>query len=103
MPIFGQIRMKTANFTPDLGLYAADRAAYDRAVVFLCRPHRDDVAAGADQRSIRDLAGLGHNTRQNGLIAGGYRRGEVLAGWVVGLVVVWILSIVWPLPRHTDG
>jgi uncharacterized membrane protein YccC len=43
-------------------------------------------------------AGLEHHTRQSGLIAGGYRVGEVLAGCAVGIVVAWIVSIVWPLP-----
>jgi uncharacterized membrane protein YccC len=44
------------------------------------------------------FAGLEHHTRQNGLIAGGYRVVEVLAGCAVGIVVAWIVSIVWPLP-----
>lgn len=43
-------------------------------------------------------AGLEHHTRRNGLIAGGDRMMEVLAGCVVGIIVAWIVSVVWPLP-----
>jgi len=43
-------------------------------------------------------AGLEHETRTNGLIAGAYRMDEVLFGCVVGIVVAWIVSVVWPLP-----
>ena len=44
-------------------------------------------------------AGMGHESRRNGLIAGAYRMDEVLFGCIVGLVVAWIVSVVWPLPE----
>jgi uncharacterized membrane protein YccC len=44
------------------------------------------------------FAGLEHHTRRNGLIAGGDRMIEVLGGCLVGIVVAWIVSVVWPLP-----
>jgi uncharacterized membrane protein YccC len=43
-------------------------------------------------------ASLAHNSRRNGLIAGAGRMGEVLFGCLVGIVVAWIVSVVWPLP-----
>jgi uncharacterized membrane protein YccC len=43
-------------------------------------------------------AGLEHQSRRNGLIAGADRMGEVLFGCVVGILVAWIVSVVWPLP-----
>jgi len=46
-------------------------------------------------------AGLEHHTRRNGLIAGGDRMLEVLGGCVVGIVVAWIVSVLWPLPDTT--
>src|SRR6516225_8294451 len=46
-------------------------------------------------------AGLEHHTRRNGLIAGGDRMLEVLGGCVVGIVVAWIMSVLWPLPDTT--
>ena len=44
-------------------------------------------------------AGLQHQSRINGLVAGGQRMAEVLLGSVVGLVVAWIVSVIWPLPE----
>ena len=44
-------------------------------------------------------AGLEHQSRRNGLIAGATRMGEVLFGCLVGIVVAWIVSVVWPLPE----
>ena len=44
-------------------------------------------------------AGLEHHSRLTGLKAGVGRMAEVLFGCVVGLVVAWMVSIVWPLPE----
>jgi len=44
-------------------------------------------------------AGLEHHTRLNGLRAGVLRMTEVLFGCVIGLVVAWLVSVVWPLPE----
>ena len=44
-------------------------------------------------------AGLQHQSRINGLVAGGPRMAEVLLGSVAGLVVAWIASVIWPLPE----
>ncbi len=43
-------------------------------------------------------AGLEHHSRLNGLRAGMQRMSEVLFGCLIGLVVAWLVSIVWPLP-----
>jgi uncharacterized membrane protein YccC len=43
-------------------------------------------------------AGLEHHARLPGLKAGVQRMAEVLFGCVIGLVVAWLVSIVWPLP-----
>jgi uncharacterized membrane protein YczE len=43
-------------------------------------------------------ASLEHHSRRGGLLAGGTRMGEVLFGCFVGIVVGWIVSVVWPLP-----
>ena len=42
-------------------------------------------------------AGLEHESRSGGLLAGATRMGEVLLGCIVGIVVGWIVSKVWPL------
>lgn len=42
-------------------------------------------------------AGLEYHSRQHGLIAGVGRMNEVLFGCFVGLVVAWLVSIIWPL------
>jgi len=44
-------------------------------------------------------AGMEHHSRQGGLQAGTARMLEVLFGCVVGIVVAWIVSVVWPLPE----
>ena len=44
-------------------------------------------------------AGLEHHSRIKGLQAGGFRMAEVLFGCVVGLVVAWLVSVIWPLPE----
>jgi uncharacterized membrane protein YccC len=43
-------------------------------------------------------AGLEYHSRRHGLQAGVRRMSEVLFGCVVGLVVAWFVSVVWPLP-----
>jgi len=43
-------------------------------------------------------ASLEHQSRRGGLVAGATRMGEVLFGCIVGIVVAWIVSVVWPLP-----
>ena len=43
-------------------------------------------------------ASLEYHSRKHGLIAGATRMGEVLFGCVVGIVVAWVVSVVWPLP-----
>jgi uncharacterized membrane protein YccC len=47
-------------------------------------------------------AGLQHESRLNGLIAGALRMSEVLFGCIVGIVVAWLVSVVWPLPDQTS-
>ena len=42
-------------------------------------------------------AGLEYHSREHGLIAGVGRMNEVLFGCFVGLVVAWLVSIIWPL------
>ena len=42
-------------------------------------------------------AGFEYHSRKHGLIAGTARMGEVLFGCFVGIVVAWIVSVVWPL------
>ena len=44
-------------------------------------------------------AGMQHHSRIGGLQAGVSRVTEVLFGCVVGLVVAWMVSRVWPLPE----
>jgi uncharacterized membrane protein YccC len=44
-------------------------------------------------------AGLEYHSRIHGLQAGAQRTSEVLFGCVVGLVVAWFVSVVWPLPE----
>jgi uncharacterized membrane protein YccC len=44
-------------------------------------------------------AGLEHHSRIKGLQAGGSRMAEVLFGCVIGLVVGWFVSVIWPLPE----
>lgn len=42
-------------------------------------------------------AGLEYHSREHGLIAGVGRMNEVLFGCFVGLVVAWLVSVIWPL------
>ena len=42
-------------------------------------------------------AGLEYHSRKRGLIAGVGRMSEVLFGCIVGLVIAWLVSVVWPL------
>lgn len=44
-------------------------------------------------------AGLEYHSRVKGLQAGGTRMLEVLFGCIVGLVVAWLVSKIWPLPE----
>ena len=44
-------------------------------------------------------AGFEYHSRKHGLMAGATRMGEVLFGCLVGIVVAWIVSVVWPLPE----
>ena len=48
-------------------------------------------------------AGMAHQSRSNGLLAGASRMGEVLFGCVVGIVVAWIVSVLWPLPDAAEA
>jgi uncharacterized membrane protein YccC len=50
-------------------------------------------------------AGLEHHSRIRGLQAGVGRVTEVLFGCIIGFVVAWIVSIVWPIPepRQASG
>jgi uncharacterized membrane protein YccC len=43
-------------------------------------------------------AGFEHHSRINGFMAGLQRMAEVLFGCLIGLLVAWIVSVVWPLP-----
>ena len=43
-------------------------------------------------------AGMEYHSRVHGLQAGAQRTSEVLFGCVVGLVVAWLVSVLWPLP-----
>ncbi|MGB7556328.1 MAG: hypothetical protein WBM04_18320, partial [Candidatus Korobacteraceae bacterium] len=44
-------------------------------------------------------AGLEYHSRKHGFIAGVGRMSEVLFGCVVGILVAWLMSVVWPLPE----
>ena len=46
-------------------------------------------------------AGLEYHSRKHGLTAGVGRMNEVLFGCVVGLVVAWLVSVIWPLQDQT--
>lgn len=43
-------------------------------------------------------AGMAHHSRKPGLAAGVDRMAEVLVGCIVGLMIAWLISVVWPLP-----
>ncbi len=49
-------------------------------------------------------AGLEYHSRKRGLVAGVGRMSEVLFGCIVGLVIAWLVSVVWPLhdPRPAE-
>lgn len=42
-------------------------------------------------------AGMAHHSRKPGLVAGVNRMAEVLFGCIVGLMIGWLVSVVWPL------
>jgi len=44
-------------------------------------------------------AGLEHHSRITGFRAGLQRMSEVLFGCLIGLLVAWLVSVVWPLPE----
>ena len=48
-------------------------------------------------------AGLEYHSRKHGLIAGVGRMNEVLFGCFVGIVVAWLVSVVWPLSKQPTG
>ena len=50
-------------------------------------------------------SGLSHHSRIDGMEAGLKRVGEVMLGCVVGLMVTWLISRIWPAPSsgHTPG
>jgi uncharacterized membrane protein YccC len=50
-------------------------------------------------------AGLEYHSRKHGLIAGAGRMSEVVFGSIVGVVVAWIVSVLWPLrePLPAEG
>ena len=82
---------------------AAVRACRDRPAVVLRHPHPDDVAAGADHGRDRDrlrrvVAFQAERPRASGL----HKVGEVVFGCVVGLVVSWAMSRIWPIRRPAD-
>ncbi len=47
-------------------------------------------------------SGLQHHNKLTAMEQGLHRVGEVLFGCVVGIIVAWILSKVWPLPEPRD-
>ena len=48
-------------------------------------------------------ASLEHHSRKQGLLAGVGRMSEVLFGCIVGVVVAWMVSVLWPLPNPAPG
>src|SRR5271166_873651 len=48
-------------------------------------------------------AGMEYHSRRHGLEAGLQRMTEVLFGCIVGLVVAWVVSVVWPLHDPVPG
>ena len=48
-------------------------------------------------------AGLEHKSRLGGFRAGVNRMAEVLFGCLVGLLVAWLVSVVWPLPEPSPN
>src|SRR5215471_5485286 len=47
--------------------------------------------------------GLMHHSKESGLEEGLRRVGEVLLGCVVGLIVSWLMSKLWPLPAKNHA
>ena len=47
-------------------------------------------------------AGLEHHSRAGGFRAGVHRMTEVLFGCLVGVLVAWFVSVVWPLPESAS-
>lgn len=47
-------------------------------------------------------ASLEHHSRKQGLLAGVGRMNEVLFGCIVGIVVAWLVSVLWPLPKSVS-
>jgi hypothetical protein len=48
--------------------------------------------------------GLIHNSKLSGVEDGLHKVGEVLLGCIMGLLVSWIMSKLWPLPHaHTEA
>jgi len=45
-------------------------------------------------------AGLEHHSRKQSLLAGVSRMNEVLFGCIIGLVVAWLVSVLWKLPKE---
>jgi hypothetical protein len=43
-------------------------------------------------------SGLQHHTKLSGVEVGLRRVAEVLLGCVVGLIVAWVMSKIWPVP-----
>ena len=48
-------------------------------------------------------SGLQHHTKLSGVEVGLRRVGEVLLGCVVGLIVAWVMSRIWPVPAKEGG
>jgi hypothetical protein len=44
-------------------------------------------------------AGLTHHSKLSGVEIGLRRVGEVMLGCVMGLLVTWLMSKIWPLPE----
>lgn len=44
-------------------------------------------------------AGMEYHSRMHGFLAGVGRMNEVLFGCLVGILVAWLVSVVWPLPE----
>ncbi|MET0254122.1 MAG: FUSC family protein [Terrimicrobiaceae bacterium] len=48
-------------------------------------------------------AGLTHHSKLSGIEVGLRRVGEVMLGCVMGLLVTWLMSKIWPLPQPGTG
>jgi uncharacterized membrane protein YccC len=47
-------------------------------------------------------SGLTHHSKLSGVEHGLHKVGEVLLGCLMGLLVSWVMSRVWPLPHAPD-